>query len=666
MDDKFKRGFYLGDWEVEPLRGRAVGPAGPVHVEPKVMEVIVALASHPGEVVERSTLVDEVWDGRAVSDEPLNRCIAELRRVLGDSRTDPKYVETVPKRGYRLIAPVRHRESERESVESTKEETTADPAAQDHWLVRPLVELRRRRAIWMAAGLLIIAAVLFLTPGARTVLRETGLIQQIDLQVEAPAGVSIAVLPFANLSDDTENEYFSDGLSEEIMNRLANVDGLAVAARTSAFSFKGTNKNARTIARELAVSHLLDGSVRREGDQIRISAQLVDRDGLELWTNSYKGVLDDVFALQDKIANDIVSQMRSSLPVEDVEVQINTAPPTDQIEAYDLVLMGRHHLQRREETPLRRSIALFEQAIELDDSYGDAYVGLASAHALLPFYSYEPLQSAFDLAMATIERGAQRDPTVDAKAAGIMSFMLFNSEWRWIESEIGFRRALEHSPGDAELLQWYSQFLGSVGRPKEALSFAIRARQLDRLSPVVNQRAAIAYLWMSQNELARKQFELAAELGMPPTANPESYLILLLRLGEYDTARALMVGLQKLLGHDPGWVDPVLKALTDPAYRPAAVEAVARAERNDDISTQHLFGAWIYLQETDRALDAALLLIRDRPSFSTEILFTEETSALRQNPRFVELIRALGLHRYWENFGWPEMCHPEGETIVCN
>lgn len=143
-------------------------------------------------------------------------------------------------------------------------------------------------------------------------------------------------------------------------------------------------------------------------------------------------------------------------------------------------------------------------------------------------------------------------------------------------------------------------------------------------------------------------------------------MILLLRLGKYDDARSLMTGLQTVLGYGTDWIDPVLTAIQEPQYMPAAVEAVARAEQNDGISKQYLFGVWVYLNETDRALDVALELIQDRPSFNAEFLFSEESRALRSNPRFGDLVRAMGLDRYWDNFGWPKMCQREEEQIVCN
>jgi hypothetical protein len=215
-------------------------------------------------------------------------------------------------------------------------------------------------------------------------------------------------------------------------------------------------------------------------------------------------------------------------------------------------------------------------------------------------------------------------------------------------------------------MQWHSQFLGGVGQAQAALEAAIRAKELDPLSPVINQRLAIARLWASDNEAAKELFGLAAELGMPETTNPEPYMILLLRMGEYETARSLMAGMQAMLGFGNDWIDPVFAAIRDQDLRAEAVAAVIEAEQKGQIAMRYLFGAWLYLDETDRAIDIALSLVKDRPSFSPEILFIEEAGRLRSNPRFAELVRAIGLDRYWDNFGWPELCKRVEEEIVCS
>lgn len=648
MDAELKQGFYLGEWEVQPLRGQVSGPGGPVHVQPKVMDVLLVLASCPGDVVERDDLIERVWRGRAMGDAPLHRCIAQLRRIFDDSPQDPRFIETVQRRGYRLVAPVVPFAADSEP-RSSGEAPEPGLAAPSFWSLRNGL-------------LLVLVAVLLLAIGRYIIFPPDG---GRGPDSAPSAGTSIAVLPFDNLGSDSD-DYFSDGLSEEIMNRLAGVEGLTVAARTSSFALKGATDGAKSIADKLGVTHLLEGSARIDGDRIRISAYLVDYKGYEIWNARYDGVLTDVFAMQDEISNDIVRQIAPELVAKDSEPRIRTRQPTQNLRAYDLVLQGRYHLARRGEESIRHSISLFDEAIELDAFYGDAYVGLATASALLPFYSNEPRDSSFIRAMAIIEQGAQKDPSVDAGAAGILAFMLYHDQGRWIEAESAFRRALQGSPNDAELLNWYSVFLSGVGRSQEALEYAIQAKNLDRLSPVVNQRLAVAYLWVNRNDLAFEQFRVASELGMAPTSQPEAYLIILLRRGEYDIARLLMVGLQKVMGYDPEWIDYLFRALQDPEERPAAVEAVLRAEQSNDISKLHLFGAWVYLGETERAIDAALQLIQDGTNVNTEFLFAAETAQMRRHPRFVEVVRALKLDTYWEYFGFPEMCQPEGESIVCH
>lgn len=639
VNTDLKQGFYLGEWEVRPLRLEVVGPDGEEHVEKRWMEVLVMLASRAGEVIERDEILDVVWEGRAMNDEPLNRCISQLRKVLQDSPQKPEFIATITKVGYQLIAPVR-------PLEPATPDAAPAVAAPGQDAPRSTSSLR---ALGLAAAALIAVGALIIWMGG----------------FPEPDDASIVVLPFENLGDDSTQDDLGRGLAEEIRHRLASVDGLTVAGRTSSRAAFLSDKDAPTIAEDLGVRYLLEGSIRVDGADIRIATSLLEDSGYEVWSKTYEMPLADIFEMQDDISNDIVGQVAPGIVAEGAGSLISTAQSTRNPQAYLLYVRGQEQLASRSEGPLRRSARLFEEAIELDHRYADAYVGLATANALLPFYSDERMDESFDRARSIIATGAQADGSVDTRAAGIVAFMLFHSEWRWIESENAFRVALQNSPNDAELLNWYSLFLASVGRVAESLEHATRARDLEPLSPVVNQRLAVAHLWANQDDLAEQQFAIAAEQGMPVTTQPEAYLLLLLRQDKLEIARLLMAGQQKLQGLDANWVDALFMAMQDSAHKPAAIEAVEQAVATGNIADLHLFGVWVYLDETERAIDTALRLTENRIRFIPEFLFALETAELRRHPRFAEVIRAIGLDRYWDYFGWPEYCRADGDAIVC-
>ncbi len=624
MPMDLKHGFLVGTWEVRPLTGELIGASGTVHLEPKVMEVLLVLAEHPRAVVEREELLQRVWGSRAaVSDEPLTRCIAELRRAFGDSRQTPTYVQTIPKRGYRLLSPVAPL-----AAEPQQAALTASP--------RPVARAPRgaRRPVLIAA--LAVGALLAVTV-AGLLLRgnDTSRGAANDIAIGAN---TIAVLPFVDMSDSSDSAYLGEGLADEILNRLNSVAGLRVVARTSSFSFRDSTDDVRDIAERLRVAHVLEGSVRRSGESVRVSAQLIDaRRGYQLWAASYDGVLDDIFALQDEIANALVLKLRETLTTVPPGIQITTPAPTDNLAAYELLLRGRQYLNRREEDPLRRSIRLFREAIDLDPNYGQAYVELAKAYALLPSYSAELQDEMFDLALGTLAAGIENDPALDAPMQSVLALISY-ARWDWITAEIAFRRALETNANDPDLLVWYSQFLSAVGRPMASAEYARRAKDADLLSPVVNHRLSVALMWIDQDAEAERYSEIAEELGMGPTANPDSYIVLKLRLGDYRAVRPMLMGVQTMFARPTAWVDPLLAALASPDRRAEAVAAVASAELARDIPRKYLFGAWMYLDERDRALAAALKLVNDRPSFNVEFIFSREARSLRSHPQFGELI----------------------------
>ena len=296
----------------------------------------------------------------------------------------------------------------------------------------------------------------------------------------APTGPSIAVLPFANLSPDPENEYFADGITDELINALAKVSRLHVVSRTSAFAFKGRPEDAREIGRRLHVRTVLEGSVRRAGRRLRLSTQLINvADGFLLWSESFDRETEDLFAIQDEISRAIAGALQVRLLGRQQEALVR--PPTDDLEAYELYLKGRHFWNRRTEQDLQRGLEYFEQALRRDPGFAAAYAGVADSWAILGFYSAVPPGEAFPNAKRAALQALACDPGL-AEAHPALAYVAMYFEWDWPAAERAFRRAIELNPGYATAHQWYGNFLAIVGRADESLAEFGRAAALDPLS----------------------------------------------------------------------------------------------------------------------------------------------------------------------------------------
>jgi TolB-like protein len=482
---------------------------------------------------------------------------------------------------------------------------------------------------------------------------------------EVPAGNVIAVLPFDNVSATSDTDYFSDGLTDELVSSLARVEGIKVIARSTSSTMKDSPDDVRTVGRKLGVSKLVSGTVRVDGRKLRISVQLVDAgDGYELWNGSYDATLDEIFAVQNQIATSIVAAVTPMLKSQAAETIAANGPPTRDKSAYLLFLRARHMIKRREEEPIRHAVVLLQEAIALDPAYSAAYIELAHAYALLPYYSNESQQKMFDAARSVIASGRERGADIGHAAEGLSAFMSFHI-WDWIRAEESFQRALAHDANDPEVFQWYSQFQASLGHAGRSLEFALRAKELDALSPVVNDRLAVAYLWDDQDALAQRQFEEAVLLGLGPGANPRAYLLLLLRQHRYPEALGLMQAIQTRLGGSTDWVAAFIAAQQDTGQRETAVHALVEAERTGGIKPRLLFGAWIYLGEYDRAMDLANTLATDPANFDVEFLFARESAGFRRHPKFGALVTAIGLDRHWDVYGWPSACRRDGREVRC-
>jgi len=482
---------------------------------------------------------------------------------------------------------------------------------------------------------------------------------------------SIAVLPFTNLSGDASRDYFSDGMSEELLNLLARIPGLKVASRTSSFAYKGRNVDIREVGQELGVETVLEGSVRQAGDQVRITAQLIDAEtGFHLWSETYDRKLEDIFRVQDEIAAAIVDKLRIELAPQEQALAVRDKAPTQNVEAYELYLQGQAAWKRRGEENLRKAIDLYQRAIGLDPGFARAYAALASAYVVLPGYTREPGDEAQLLPMA--ETAARRALSIDPKigeAHAVLAQM--NSErGDLLDAESGFFFAISLEPNAATPHHWYSILLGKVGRLDQALEQARRAQELDPTSAIVAANLAAHYLARREYDQALRYVELSESLGINKTQSGVRAKIAL-RRGDWEQARELFLAQEGMPPEIAPLTGRFIAAVRDPQLRP---QVIAEMQAFDPaiVPQVDLVGSYIELGAIDVAYGILLAELEKDPkawarSWDVGIAWGPDGADFRRHPRFGELAQRMGLIDYWKQYGYPDGCRAGDDTpIVCS
>ncbi|MFQ5634783.1 MAG: winged helix-turn-helix domain-containing protein [Gammaproteobacteria bacterium] len=510
--DALRKGFRLGDWTVRPIEGLIKSPLGERHLQPKSMDVLLCLACAANEIVERDEIIERVWGRTAVTDEPLTRCIHEIRRELCDTRDHPTYIQTIPKRGYRLIAPV-------EEVETDATQSgvfpvlTRTPAGDPVLTGRFLLQLPRRRAVQVAVAFSLIASAALaaiLTVAAPDPTFE-------DLPGVSAEVRSIAVLPFEMRGEDVAMDWLGNGLAEDLLILLAEVDGLEVAARTSSFRHFPSATDVVQVGHDLNVHYVLKGSVERDDDVLSISVRLIDAQTRHrLWGQSYQRPAREWFEVQRGIARQVAAAL---LPVSD-EDQWVTPPtfdrpgiavaPTSSVEAYDYHLQARQLLRRsRDPEALGMAAEYFARAIQLDGGFAQAHAGLCTT--FVRQLDLDALPELIEPADEVCRRGVALHPdSVDThlaladlhRASGRAETAI--DEYRWVierrpraaaaylglaaayaglgaedRAEHAYRRAIEARPDYERSYDEFASYLFARGRYGEVLDQARRMIQLD-------------------------------------------------------------------------------------------------------------------------------------------------------------------------------------------
>ena len=453
---------------------------------------------------------------------------------------------------------------------------------------------------------------------------------------------SIAVLPFVNMSGDPDNEYFSDGLSEELINALVMVDGLKVAARTSAFAFRGQERDVREIGAELGVEHVLEGSVRKAGDRVRITAQLIQaEDGFHLWSETYDRQLDDIFAVQEEIAAAISEQLELTFTPEDRSALARRR--TDDLEAYDLYLLGRHNWATRLDEGLLNAQRYFEAAIERDSAFAPAWAGLAAVYDALPWYTDYPADEGAEKGKQAARTAIALDPSL-AEAHAALGVILYEFDWDWAGAAAAFDDMQEADPDYAQGLNWECSLLTSIGEIGESLPLCRRAVELDPLFMHNHNMLGFALAVAGYREEALASLERAIELQPEQPELRLDYAVELLAANRLEESVGAYETWLRLEGfEDPSEIRIVVEGVEDPARREAARAALRRLEDSGRIRPFHWIHLWAELGDIERAIAVLETAYAERAPYMVNLGVDARFESIRQDPRVRRILDEMGL-----------------------
>ncbi len=455
---------------------------------------------------------------------------------------------------------------------------------------------------------------------------------------------SVAVLPFVNSSSDPENEYLSDGITDELIDALTQVAGLRVASRTSMFALKGKPRDIRAIGALIGASEILEGTVRKSGDRLRITAQLTStEDGQLLWSHRYDRKLDDVFAIQDEIARTIVNTLRATSFAD-----LAAAPqkrPTDNVKAYGLYLKGRYAWNKRSQEGVSEGIEFFEQAITEDPNYALAYTGLADSYALHVDYRSVPVAEGFERAKAYARKALELDDTL-AEAHASLAWSLFIYDWNWVEAGQAFRRAIQLDPKYATAHQWYAFLLSSQARPDEGLVEAHTAADLDSAS--VSGRRSLGWQYYYARRYDQAKYHLTRAIEMNPMAE-ENYRVLGLSLAlheQFDEAESTLREAVTMSGASSYTMATLGYALARAGKRSEAEGILADLKTTSEkeyVSPVAFATLYLGLGEADQALHWINLAREDRRGWLAYLRVNPIFDPLRSDERFLALTAKMRL-----------------------
>jgi TolB-like protein/DNA-binding winged helix-turn-helix (wHTH) protein/Flp pilus assembly protein TadD len=647
----------FGTFEVSLQSGELRKAGVRIRVQQQPLRLLEVLLERPGEVVTREELRNRIWPNESFgdSDQAVNIAIAKLRSALGDSAENPRYIETFPKRGYRFIADVsfvdangcRLRTPESAYTGPTGTEpgnqhqpdgSAVSPATEFPPLVQgaelPVPSRSRRRlsrrvlvALAVTLGLIILAILFFLS------------------RYHGPATIrSLAVLPLENLSGDAAQNYFSDGMTDELITDLAQISALRVISRTSVMVYQGSHKSLPQIARELNVDAVVEGTVVRSGNQVRITAQLIDAaTDKHIWSQSYESELRDTLTLQDRVARAIAKQIQINLTPREEAALTSVAVVNPQ--AYESYLKGRYFWSKRTADGLKVALDYFNQAIEEDPTYAKAYSGLADTYALLGDWQYAVMTpaEAYPKAKAAAFQAMKLDNSL-GEAHTSLAFVLDGFDWDLDSGGKEFRRAIELNPGYATAHHWYAWHLALLGQFDQAIAEMKKAETLDPLSLIINADLAellvIAHSYDEAIEQSRKTIELDPEFAMAHNQLAQAYL----QKHMPDQAIAELQRAIQLSQGCPTCIANLARAYSVSGRKSEATKLLNDLKSSSTARNSHaseIAAIYVALGNMDEAMNWLERGYSER--FNPGVLIRPAFDPLRSDPRFQRLLKRVGL-----------------------
>jgi TolB-like protein/DNA-binding winged helix-turn-helix (wHTH) protein/Tfp pilus assembly protein PilF len=646
------RQLRTGLFEIDLTSGRLHKNGRRLPLQEQPFRVLAMLLERPGEVVTRQELQTRLWpaDTYVGFEEGLNTAIRKLRTAFGDSAGNPRFIETLPKRGYRFIAPV----NEAAVAKDPPTDVQLLPTTEEHGAVvepdssQPPAIPRNYQRPWKKILLVTSFVVLAFTVAAY-------LMRKHSSPGSAPAHrAMLAILPFQNLSNDPGQEYFSDGLTEETITDLGQVspEHLGVIARTSAMAYKHTDKTISQIGRELGVDYILEGSVRREGGKARVSAQLIRvSDQTHLWAQNYDRDLQDLLDVQNDLGRSIAEQVSANLtPQQQIELaKKHSVNP----EAYDLYLKGRFYWNQRTPEAIKESIAYFQEATAKDANFAIAYAGLADAYNISNIVGLYSPRESFPLARAAAMRAIQLDPSL-AEAHAALGMEKSHYEFDFPGAEREFLKAIALNPNSTYAHFFYSNcFLMPMGRKEQAIAENQRALQLDPLSLPINNFMGMTYMFAGDYESAYRQFQHTIAMNPNFPLAHDYFSWLLMTMGRYEDAIKEHEKSEVLSGSTPEEaateatvMERAFKSGGEKGLWQKHLEMELEASRQPgaETSPSTLAGAYAMAGQTDKAFEWLEKGYEEREGQDLTLLkFDPAFKNLRSDPRFPAMLRKIGL-----------------------